>query len=285
MDFVIITGLSGAGKTQVVQALEDFGFFCIDNMPPQLILKFAEIYNRSSDKIKKAAIVSDIRSENLGELAESLDELKQNGYSYEIVFLEASDEVLIKRYKETRRKHPLAEDGGILDGINKEREALKGIKERADHIIDTSRFKPAQLKEHISRLYGSEQSYEGIVINILSFGFKYGIPMDSDLVFDVRFLPNPFYIPELREHTGLESEVSDYVMSFEQSEEFLKRLKDMVEYLIPHYIEEGKSQLVISIGCTGGHHRSVTIAEALHKYLAQGKHCTVITHRDINKGV
>lgn len=285
MDFVIITGLSGAGKTQVVQALEDFGYFCVDNMPPELILKFAEIYYRSSDKIKKAAIVSDIRSENLGELASSLDELTQNGYSYEIIFLEASDEVLIKRYKETRRKHPLAEDGGILDGINRERSLLKDIRERSTHIIDTSRFKPAQLKEHISRLYGSEQSYEGMVINILSFGFKYGIPMDSDLVFDVRFLPNPFYIPELKNCTGLESKVSDYVMSFEQSEEFLKRLVDMVEYLIPHYIEEGKSQLVISIGCTGGHHRSVTIAEALYKHLRAGKHSAVITHRDITKGV
>ena len=170
MDFVIITGLSGAGKTQVVQALEDCGFFCIDNMPPQLILKFAEIYNRSSDKIKKAAIVSDIRSEDLGELADSLDELTQNGYSYEIIFLDASDEVLIKRYKETRRKHPLAEDGGILDGIKRERELLGEIKSRATHTIDTSRFKPAQLKAHISRLYGSERDYEGIVINILSFG-------------------------------------------------------------------------------------------------------------------
>lgn len=285
MDFLIITGLSGAGKTQVVQALEDFGYFCIDNMPPELILKFAEIYYRSSEKIKKAAIVSDIRSENLGGLASSLDELTQNGYSYEIIFLEASDEALIKRYKETRRKHPLAEDGGILDGINRERTLLKNIRERSTHIIDTSRFKPAQLKEHISRLYGSEHSYEGMVINILSFGFKYGIPMDSDLVFDVRFLPNPFYIQELKNSTGLESKVSDYVMGFEQSEEFLRKLVDMVEYLIPHYIEEGKSQLVISIGCTGGHHRSVTIAEALYKHLIDCKHSAVITHRDITKGV
>ena len=201
------------------------------------------------------------------------------------MFLEASDETLIKRYKETRRVHPLSGDGRIIDGIEKEREILADVRKKATHILDTSLLSSSQLSEQISEIYKGENYFDGIIINVMSFGFKNGIPLDSDLVFDVRFLPNPFYIPELKNHTGLESCVSDYVMSFEQSREFLERLSDMVEYLIPHYIEEGKTRLVIGIGCTGGHHRSVTIAEALYKRLKENKHNALSTHRDIQKGV
>ena len=286
MKFLIITGLSGAGKSQVVKALEDLGYYCVDNMPPELIPKFAEIYHRAAKPEDHAALVCDIRGGDLfQELAGSLGELAELGYDYEILFLEASDEALIKRYKETRRTHPLSAGGRIIDGIRRERMLLKETRGKADHIIDTTMLSTAQLKEHILSIYGSESGFEGMMIHIMSFGFKYGIPLDSDLVFDVRFLPNPFYIPDLKEHTGLETCVRDYVMGFEQSEEFLEKLTNMVEYLIPHYIEEGKSQLVISIGCTGGHHRSVTMAEGLYKRLKASKHPAMISHRDIQKGV
>lgn len=286
MNFLIITGLSGSGKSQVVRALEDLGYFCVDNMPPQLIARFAEICYASSGQISKAAVVCDIRGGRLfNKLSESLDELAAQGHQFDILFLEASDDVLISRYRQTRRNHPLARNGRIVDGIRREREILSEICDKATHVIDTSLLTPAQLKEHINSIYGTGGEFEGMVINVVSFGFKYGIPVDADLVFDVRFLPNPFYIPELKHSTGLQSCVSDYVMSFEQSREFLNKLTDMVAYLIPHYIEEGKSQLVIAIGCTGGHHRSVTIAEKLYRYLMENKHHAVVTHRDIEKGV
>ncbi len=285
MKIIIVTGLSGAGKSRAIQCLEDIGYFCVDNMPPQLLLKFVELY-RSGDTKKGIAIVCDIRSGSMfSELSQSLDELRSAGHNYNVLFLEASDETLIKRYKETRRVHPLSGDGRIIDGIKKEREILDDVRKKATHILDTSHLSSSQLSKHISEIYKGEDYFDGIIINVMSFGFKNGIPLDSDLVFDVRFLPNPFYIPELKNHTGLEGCVSDYVMSFEQSREFLDRLSDMVEYLIPHYIEEGKTQLVIGIGCTGGHHRSVTIAEALCKKLKENKHNALSTHRDIQKGV
>lgn len=286
LDFLIITGLSGSGKSQVVRALEDLGYFCVDNMPPQLIVKFAEICYASSGQITKAAVVCDIRGGRLfNKLSDSLEELSAQGHRFDILFLEASDDILISRYRQTRRNHPLARNGRIVDGIRRETEILKNIRAMATHVIDTSLLTPAQLKEHVNSIYGSGSEFEGMVINVVSFGFKYGIPVDSDLVFDVRFLPNPFYIPELKRCTGLQSNVSDYVMSFEQSREFLRKLIDMADYLIPHYIEEGKSQLVIAVGCTGGHHRSVTIAEKLYKHLRENKHHVVVTHRDIEKGV
>lgn len=285
MKFIIITGMSGAGKSQTLNALEDIGFFCIDNLPPQLIMKFADLVYHSSEKMKNTALVCDIRSGDMEQLKAALDELYENGYEYETLFLEANDQTLVKRYKETRRQHPLAKEGSVLEGIANERKVLETLREHATHILDTSMMKTSELKANLQALYGSDESQSKIVINVISFGFKYGIPLDSDLVFDVRFLPNPFYMPELKNHTGLESCVFDYVMGFEQSREFLKRLTDMIEYLVPHYIEEGKLQLVIAIGCTGGHHRSVTIAEALCSELKKSNYRVITAHRDIVKDV
>ncbi len=285
MKFIIITGMSGAGKSQALNALEDAGFFCIDNLPPQLIMKFAELVYHSSEKMKNTALVCDIRSGEPESLETALDELYENGYEYEILFLEASEDVLVNRYKATRRQHPLAKEGSILEGIKKERMALTAMRENATHILDTSILTSADLKGNLQMLYGNDEELnKKIVVNVLSFGFKYGIPLDADLVFDVRFLPNPFYLPELKDHTGLEDCVSDYVMGFEQSKEFLTRLTDLITYLLPHYIEEGKLQLVIAIGCTGGHHRSVTIAEALRTQLEQNNYKVITAHRDIVRG-
>lgn len=285
MKFIIVTGLSGAGKSQVIKAFEDMGNFCVDNMPPQLIPKFAEIYHRSTNPDDYVALVCDIRGRGMfNDLSGGLDELAELGYEYEILFLEASDETLIRRYKETRRAHPLANGGRIIDGIIRERKLLDGLKEKATKIIDTSSLSASQLREQINIIYGSETEAGKMAVHIMSFGFKYGIPLDADLVFDVRFLPNPFYIPELKEHTGLEACVRDYVMNSEISKQFLAKLSDMVEFLIPQYIKEGKSQLVIAIGCTGGHHRSVTIAEAIYSEVKQREHNAMVSHRDINKG-
>jgi len=264
--------------------MEDLGFYCIDNMPPALIPKFAEICFQSQGKIEKVALVIDIRGGDLfNELFNELETLEKTRYSYEILFLEASDEVLIKRYKESRRKHPLSPEGRIIEAIKAERDMLEQVRNRADHIIDTSNLLPQQLKEQLISIFVEGKKYEGIIINIVSFGFKYGIPLDSDLVFDVRFLPNPYYISSLKEHTGKEKEVSEYVLKWPQTKIFVEKLHDMIEFLIPHYIEEGKSQLVISIGCTGGKHRSVTVAETLYNLLSETNHRVLIDHRDIDK--
>jgi len=278
MKFIIVTGLSGAGKSQVVRFLDDLGFYCIDNIPPALIPKFAEIAVLSESR--SFALVTDCRTGDMfNEFLSCLDELTARGYKYEILFLHASDEVLIKRYKETRRRHPLSPDGErVTHAITKEREILAPVQNRATNIIDTSNLTNAQLKELIFSIYHEDKQL-GIFVNVVSFGFKYGVPLDSDLVFDVRFLPNPFYIPELKPKTGLDSEVADYVMSHRQTTEFLAKLNDMIEFLLPHYINEGKSQLVISIGCTGGQHRSVAIAEAFAKELAKLHHVSV-SHRE-----
>lgn len=284
MRFVIVTGMSGAGKTSVLKFLEDINFFCVDNLPPTLLPKLAELCYEQEGEIERVAMGIDIRGGKLfNDLFQVLSNLQEKGYEYEILFLDASNEVLIKRFKETRRSHPLSRNGSIEEGIRKEREMLKDVKARATYIIDTSQILTRQLKEQINRIFVENQSYENLFITIRSFGFKYGIPADSDLVFDVRFLPNPFYIQELKEMTGNDAPVSDYVMSFEESRIFLKKLVDMVEFLIPLYIKEGKNNLVISIGCTGGKHRSVTLANALYAALDKDKHTLLLKHHDIEK--
>lgn len=284
MKFLIVTGMSGSGKSGAVNVLEDIGYYCIDNIPPQLIPKFAEICI-SNGQMQKVAIVTDIRGGELFfELDEGLNYLRSNNLDTSILFLDSSDEVLIKRYKETRRRHPLDEQsqGCLQKAINTEREVLASVREHADYYIDTTELSMAQLKETVYSHF-LENPNESMVVKVMSFGFKYGVSREADLVFDVRCLPNPFYIPELKKHTGLESCVRDYVLSFEQSKELVKKLEDLIDFLIPLYIHEGKSQLVIAFGCTGGKHRSVTFAETIYKHLADKKMRCRISHRDINK--
>lgn len=287
MRFLILTGLSGAGKTQTIRNLEDLGFFCVDNLPPTVIPKFAEACYQTNGNIDKIALVIDIRGGKFfDDLFESLTFLKNEGYKYEILFLEASDEALIKRYKETRRKHPLAPEGRVSNGIASERKKLKDVRERADQIIDTTKLSARQLTEKINEIYGEEGQIETkIVITVLSFGFKYGIPVDSDLVFDVRFLPNPYYIPELKKYSGNDKPVRDYVLDFEGTKTFIDKLQDMLIYLIPNYKKEGKRQLIVSIGCTGGRHRSVAIANKIYEILEHGGYKVNIDHRDIHEDV
>lgn len=284
MKFLIVTGLSGSGKSGAVNVLEDIGYYCIDNIPPQLIPKFAEICI-ANGQMKKVAIVTDIRGGELFlELDEGLSYLQNNGLETSILFLDASDEVLIKRYKETRRKHPLDEQshGSLQKAINTEREVLSSVREKADYYIDTSDLSMNQLKETVYSLF-LDNPNDSMVIKVMSFGYKYGISREADLVFDVRCLPNPFYIPELKHHTGIESCVSDYVLKFDQSQKLVHKLEDLMDFLIPLYIREGKSQLVVAFGCTGGKHRSVTFAEVLFRYLKdKGLKCR-ISHRDIDK--
>ncbi|WP_240421534.1 RNase adapter RapZ [Paenibacillus periandrae] len=282
---VIITGMSGAGKTIAVQSLEDLGFFCVDNLPPVLIPKFAELIEQSKGRIGKVALVIDLRGrEFFTSLSESLRFLRENqALKYEIVFLDATDSVLVQRYKESRRKHPLAPAGAPLEGILQERKLLEELKGMATQAIDTSSLKPSQLKEKIvSRFTHTEK--DGISINVISFGFKYGIPIDADLIFDVRFLPNPHYVEALRPNTGQDSEVYDYVMKWGETQEFLVKLLDMLHFLIPQYKKEGKSQVVLGIGCTGGKHRSVAIAEYLGKVMGNSETEIVrVNHRDAER--
>ncbi len=283
MRFVIITGLSGAGKTHCVQCLEDFGYYCIDNMPPVLIPKFAELCFNSSGKLDKIAVVSDIRSGDMfNQLFGAMTEMEKDGIEYEILFLDADDTALIKRYKETRRKHPLAIDGRIADAVALERRLLADVYKRANNVINTTNLSLKQCRTELAAIFFESDNSVPMSINITSFGFKYGIPLDADMVFDVRFLPNPYYLPELKSHTGLEECVSSYVLGFEATQSFLKKLTEMVDSLIPQFIEEGKKHLMIAIGCTGGRHRSVTLAEALYKHLLNENVVTVI-HRDCEK--
>lgn len=287
MRFVIVTGLSGAGKSEAIKSFEDIGYFCIDNLPPAMIPKFAEACYKTEGKIDKIALVIDIRGrEFFDDLFESLEFLKENNYEYEILFLDASDEVLVKRYKETRRKHPLAPNDRIINGINLERQKLKELKNRANHIIDTSKLKVRDLKEKIIEIYAESGQLENeFAITVISFGFKYGIPVDSDLVFDVRFLPNPFYIPEMKELTGNDDVVMKYILSKDMSKEFIQKLTDLLDFLIPGYMAEGKKQLIISIGCTGGRHRSVVIANSIYEKLKSEGRKVNIDHRDIDEDV
>lgn len=286
MRFVIVTGMSGAGKSSVLKMLEDVGYFCIDNLPVSLVPKLADLLTVPSTEINKVALGMDIRSryssDDLGEALEQLDSL---GMTYELLFLDASNDVLVKRYKETRRSHPLAGNGRVDQGITKERKALEPLRKRADYILDTSRLLIRELKQEINGIFVENKEYKNLYITVLSFGFKYGIPSDADLVFDVRFLPNPYYIEELRPKSGNDKEVRDYVMDNDKAAAFLEKLTDMVEFLIPNYVAEGKTQLVIGIGCTGGKHRSVTLANALYEELVRNgsDYGVKIEHRDIEK--
>ena len=285
MRFVIVTGMSGAGRGTSLKIVEDAGYFCVDNLPISLIGKFAELIYSSTSEISKVALGLDIRSgKTLDELTSTLEKLTMAGYKYEILFLDASDEVLVKRYKETRRNHPLAQEGRIIEGIVQERKKLLFLKKQADYIIDTSSLLTRELKQELDKIFVQNQDFKNLVITVLSFGFKYGIPNDSDLVFDVRFLPNPYYYEELRALSGNDKEVQDFVMGFEVSHRFLDKLIDMIQFLIPNYVLEGKNQLVISIGCTGGKHRSVTLANRLYERLRENADYAVrIEHRDIEK--
>lgn len=284
MKFIIVTGLSGAGKSQSIKYLEDLGFFCVDNMPPALLPKFIELCRQNENMIKNVAMVIDIRGGTFfDELLTNLEEIKKTGFKYEILFLEASDETLIKRFKASRRKHPLAEDGRIIRGIKLERKRLELVKKNSTNIIDTTNMLASELKQEIIHLFVEGGKSEGIIINIVSFGFKYGVPLDADMVFDVRFLPNPYYVEGLKKYSGNETGVKNYVMQWPAANEFMSKLTDMIEFLIPHFIKEGKSQLVIAIGCTGGRHRSVTMANLLANKLRENAHRALIQHRDIEE--
>ncbi|MDE7299974.1 MAG: RNase adapter RapZ [Lachnospiraceae bacterium] len=284
MRFVIVTGMSGAGKSSVLKMLEDAGYFCVDNLPVPLIPTFARLTVKESPNISKIALGIDIRNgQALGEAEEVLNALEQEGYLYEIVFLECSTPILVKRFKETRRTHPLSGAGRMDRGIEEERKRLGFLKSRADYILDTSQLLVRELKTQIDHIFVENGTYHNFFITILSFGFKYGIPEDSDLVFDVRFLKNPYYVPELKKLTGKEQCVRDYVLSSTAAYPFLDKLEDMLKFLIPGYIAEGKNQLVVSIGCTGGKHRSVTIAYELEKRMEKTEYGVKTEHRDILK--
>lgn len=284
MEFVIITGMSGAGKSRAVDAMEDMGFFCVDNLPAKLILTFYELSLEAHRE--HVAIVTDTRGGDLfSGFLETMDSMKTAGYSYKILFLDASDYVLINRFKETRRKHPLADPflGSVEQAVQLERDILRTVRIQADYIVDTSSISPAQLKSRLSSIFLNE-SGETLSIHCMSFGFKYGVPAEADLVFDVRCFPNPFYIEELRELTGLDEAVREYVINAKETQGFLLHLFSMIDYMLPLYREEGKSQLVVAIGCTGGHHRSVAIAQALYSHLQEKKQKRVsVTHRDIHR--
>jgi len=281
---VIITGLSGAGKTVAVQSLEDLGFFCVDNLPPALIGKFSELVRQSGESLNRVALVCDLRGgEFFHALFDELSELDESQIDYQVVFLEADDETLVRRYKASRRRHPHApESGRIVDGIDRERDQLEAVRGRADLILNTSRMKPTELKEVFMNRFCSHGQYDALTVHIISFGFKYGLPIDADLVFDVRFLPNPYYVDALRARTGQDPEVYDYVMKWPATQEFMTKLLDMVDFLIPQYTREGKAQIILGIGCTGGRHRSVAIAERLREHL-QITHTVGVAHRDVAK--
>ena len=271
MRFVIVTGMSGAGKSTTLKTLEDIGYFCVDNLPIQLIMRFA-------------AIGVDIRSGvYLEQLSECLEQLKASQYNYEILFLDSNDDVLIKRYKETRRNHPLARNGRVEDGIKIERSRIAFLRKEADYIIDTTSLLTRELKAELDKIFIENAEYNNFIINVVSFGFKYGIPRDADLVFDVRFLPNPYYDLELRPLTGNDEAIQNFVMQFDEAKEFMNKIVDLLEFLIPNYIKEGKNGLVVAVGCTGGKHRSVTLANGIFKELEALPYSVRIVHRDIEK--
>lgn len=287
MRFVVVTGMSGGGKSTALRMLEDAGFYCVDNLPVPLIEKFVELIAAPGGEVSKVALGLDVRADQAFEdVQHVLEKLRENGYHFEILFMEATDSTLVKRYKETRRVHPLSPDGRVEDGIRKERAILTDIRNKADYVIDTSKLLTRELKEELDRIFVRNEEYNSLMVTILSFGFKHGIPADADLVFDVRFLPNPFYIDELKYKTGNDKEVQDYVMVFQEAHIFIDKLSDMIEFLIPNYIKEGKYQLVIGIGCTGGKHRSVTLANQLYNRLRdKSGYGLKIAHRDVGQGI
>ena len=285
MRLVVVTGMSGSGKRTALKMLEDMGFYCVDNLPVKLIDKFVDLVSEKNTELTKVAMGIDVRAdEPFSEVVKILNDIKARDIRLEILFLETSEQVLLRRYKETRRLHPLSPDGRVEEGIRKEREILVDIRKIADYVIDTSNLLTRDFKEELDKIFLQNKQYNNLMVNILSFGFKNGIPQDADLVFDVRFLPNPFYVERLKNLTGLDEAVQDYVMGFKEAGEFLDMLENMLRFLIPNYIKEGKYQLVIGIGCTGGHHRSVTLATELYKRLASGNYGITITHRDVDNG-
>ena len=286
MRFLIVTGQSGAGKSRTASTLEDLGYYCVDNLPPELILQFAEICLATTGRFERVALVSDVRAgQNFEGLLDSLDTLDAGGIEYSIIYVEASADVIIKRYKETRRSHPLSKDGTPLqEAVQKEKRLLARVRERADFIIDTSNLSTAALRSELIRMFEGDAPQRAMVVSVVSFGFKYGLPMDADLVFDVRFLPNPYYIAELRPKTGLNPEVRDFVFSYNQTKDFFSRLEELMAFSLPLYFDEGKTSLVIAVGCTGGRHRSVAVAKELGEYIAKRGYPTVVNHRDVDRG-
>lgn len=285
MRLVVVTGMSGSGKRTAMRMLEDAGYYCVDNLPVKLIDKFVELVSERNTELTKVALGVDVRAdEPFEEVVKILEKLKEGSIRLEILFLETSESVLLKRYKETRRLHPLALDGRVEEGIRKEREILEDIRKISDYVIDTSNLLTKDFKEELDHIFVEDRAYNNLMVNIVSFGFKNGIPQDADLVFDVRFLPNPFYVDTLKNLTGLDQAVQDYVMGYKESGEFLDMLENMLRFLIPNYIKEGKYQLVVCIGCTGGHHRSVTLAEHLFKRLQNGNYGITLSHRDVSNG-
>lgn len=284
MRFVVVTGMSGGGKSTALKMLEDAGFYCVDNLPVSLIEKFAELVSMPGSEVGKVALGLDVRSgEAFKNVTRILGKLKETGYKLEILFMDADEKVLIKRYKETRRIHPLAVDGRVEDGVRADRQVLENIRRQSDYVIDTSLLLTRELKQEIDRIFVENAEYNSLIVTVMSFGFKHGIPADSDLVLDVRFLPNPFYIDELKQKTGNDNEVQEYVMGFEEAEIFMTKLTDMLQFLIPNYVKEGKYRLVIAIGCTGGKHRSVTLANELYRRMKdKGKYGIKLYHRDVN---
>lgn len=286
MEFLIITGLSGGGKSQAADIIEDLDFYCVDNMPAALIPKFAELCAATKGRYEKVALVADVREKNgFKDILGALKALTEMDFGYKILFMEANDKTIIKRYKESRRPHPLAKRGTSIEAsIEAEKELIRPIRDMADYIVNTSHLTLGQLRNELYTLFAESDQKRGITVNVMSFGFKYGMPLDADLVFDVRFLPNPYYVDELRLHSGLDTDVRDYVFAFEQTTRFMEKLVDMIEFLIPLYIEEGKYSLTIAIGCTGGRHRSVAVATALGEHLRCMDYNAANINRDLNKG-
>ncbi len=284
MKILILTGMSGAGKSTAFKMLEDIGYYCVDNLPVQLLKSFIDLSDNGTGDQQKVAVGLDVRNDSLELLQDILPELRDDGKKYSILFLDAEDEVLVKRYKETRRNHPLSGTERIQAGIEKERAEIKFLKEQADYIIDTTHLLTRELKEELQKIFVEQEDFKNLFVTVMSFGFKYGIPSDADLVFDVRFLPNPYYVHELRPKTGNDVEIQQFVMKNHEAHEFLNKLEDMIKFLIPNYIKEGKNQLVIAIGCTGGKHRSVTLANAIYERLSEDDSIGIkIEHRDIEK--